>query len=137
MRSSGVHEERFSRDPLSVFSAGGPCEQLWHRQGYPVFDVVLPAVPLPTMASSNLQGALKDGFGEAVVPCDMPKPCKFPSLDTCQKRLQWTHKEVYLALHPAVGLVLQGDMEKFCHALDFESLDPFFQSAGRVPVLQL
>ena len=28
-----------------------------------------------------LQGALKDGFGEAVVVCDMPEPCKFPSLD--------------------------------------------------------
>ena len=27
-----------------------------------------------------LQGVLKDGFGEAVVACDMPEPCKFPSL---------------------------------------------------------
>ena len=33
-----------------------------------------------------LQGALKDDFGEAVVACDMPEPCKFPSLDSCQKR---------------------------------------------------
>ena len=28
---------------------------------------------------------MKDGFGEAVVACDMPKPCKFPSLDSCQR----------------------------------------------------
>ena len=28
-----------------------------------------------------LQGFLKDGFGEAVVECDVPEPCKFPSLD--------------------------------------------------------
>ena len=33
-----------------------------------------------------LQGFLKDGFGEAVVECDVPEPCKFPSLDSCQKR---------------------------------------------------
>ena len=33
-----------------------------------------------------LQGALKYGLGEAVVTCDMPEPCKFPSLDSSQKR---------------------------------------------------
>ena len=32
---------------------------------------VHPAFPLPTMVSSTLQDALKDGFGEAVVACDM------------------------------------------------------------------
>ena len=31
------------------------------------FNVVLSAFPLPTTASLTLQGALKDGFGEAVV----------------------------------------------------------------------
>ena len=35
-------------------------------------------------------------FGEAVVACDMPEPCKFPSL--------WTHKGVDLALRPVVVL---------------------------------
>ena len=54
--SSGGHEGRFRRDPLPVFSAGGHCEQLWHGQWRPVFDVVHPAVPLPTTASPNLQG---------------------------------------------------------------------------------
>ena len=32
---------------------------------------------------AHLQGALKDGFGEAVMVCDMPKSFKFPSLDSC------------------------------------------------------
>ena len=39
--------------------------------------------------------------------CDMPETCKFPSLDSCQKRFLWTHKEADLALHPVVGLELQ------------------------------
>ena len=56
------------------FSSGGPCEQLWHGQEYPLFDVVPPAFLLPTTASPILQGALKDGFGEALVACDMPEP---------------------------------------------------------------
>ena len=94
--------------------------------GRPLFDVAHPAFPLPTTASPTLQGALKDGFGKAVVACDMPQPCKFPSLDSCQKRFLWTHKEVDLALHSVDGLVLQvGDAEKFLQALGFESLYPF------------
>ena len=70
----GAHEERFFRDLLPVFSAGGPCEQFWHWQECPLFDVVHPALPMPTRASPTLQGALKDGFGEAVVACDMHEP---------------------------------------------------------------
>ena len=65
---------------------------------------------------------------------DMPKPCKFPSLDSCQKRFLWTHKEADLALHPVVGLVLQaGDAEEFPQAPGFEGLDPFLrpESASR------
>ena len=38
------------------------------------------------------------------------------------------HKEVDLAPHPVVGLVLQvEDVERFPHALGFENLDPFFR----------
>ena len=49
----------------------------WDR--CPLFDVVHQAdFPLLTTASSTLNG-------EAVVACDMPEPCKFPSLDSCQK----------------------------------------------------
>ena len=56
----GELEGRFSRDPLPVFSAGGTCEQFWHGQGCPLFDVAQPAFPMLTMASSTLQ-----------VPCRM------------------------------------------------------------------
>ena len=60
--------------------------------------------------------------------CDMPEPCKFLSLHSCLKRFLWTHKEVDLAPHPVVGLVLQvGHTEKFPPALVFESLDPFLR----------
>ena len=80
----GRHEGQFSRDPLPVFSAGGPCGQFWRGQGCPLFDVVHPAFPLPITASPTFQGALKDVSGEAVVACDMPEPCKFLSLnDSC------------------------------------------------------
>ena len=62
--------------------------------------------------------------------CDMPEQCKFPSLDSYQKGLLWTHKEVDLAPRLVVGLFLQvGDAEKFTQALRFESLNYFlFQS---------
>ena len=66
------------------------------------------------MRLQTLQGAVKDGVGEAVVVCDMPEPCTFPSLGSCQKRFLWTCKEVDIAPHPVVGIVLQvGDVEKF------------------------
>ena len=59
---------------------------------------------------------------------DMPKPCKFPSLDSCEKRfLDRNHKEVDFAPHPIIGLVHQvGDAEKCPQAVGFESLGPFF-----------
>ena len=69
--------------------------------------------------------------------CDMPKPRKFLSLDSCQKRFLWTNKEVDLAPHPVVGLALQvEDTEKFPQALGFESLGLFSESASRVHVSQ-
>ena len=118
----GGHEGQFSRDRLPVYPAGGPCEQFRYGQRCPLFDVVHPAFPLPTTASPTLHGALKDGFGEAVVACDMPGPCKFPSLGSCQK--MWT-----LAPHLVVGLVLQvGGAQTFPHTVGFESRDRFFQS---------
>ena len=46
----------------------------WHEQGCPLFDVVHPAFPLTTTTSPTLQGVPKDGFGEAVVACDMLLP---------------------------------------------------------------
>ena len=75
------------------------------------------------MASPTLNVALKDGFGEAVIECDIPEPCKFPYPDSSQKRFLWIHKEVDLAPYLVVGLKLQvGNAEKFPQAPSFESL---------------
>ena len=106
-----------------VFSSGDPREQFWYGQGCPLFGVVYPAFPLPITASPTLQGALKD----------MPKPCKFPFLDSCQRRLLWTHTQADLAPHPVVGLVLLvANAMKSPQSPGFKSLDPFFfsQQAG-------
>ena len=64
--------------------------------------------------------------------CDMPEPCIFPSLNSCQKRFLWTNKE-YFAPHPVIGLVLQGD---FPLALGPESLDPFLRVSKQGPCLR-
>ena len=62
--------------------------------------------------------------------CDMSEPCKFSSLDSCQKRFLWAHKEVDLAPHPVVGLVLQvGDTEKFPQVLSLENLAPYLRDS--------
>ena len=54
--------------------------------------------------------------------CDMSEPCKLLSLESCQKRSLWTHKEVDIAPHAVIGLAFQvGDTEKFPHALWFEN----------------
>ena len=54
---------------------------------------------------------------------DMPEAWNFSSLDSCQKRFLWTHKEDDLAPHPVVGLVLQvGDSEKRSQAFETKYL---------------
>ena len=74
---------------------------------------------------------------EAVVACDLPEPCKFPSLDSCQKSLPWTHKGVGLVSHPVVGFVLKvGDVEKFPQAPSFEGLDSFLKVSKQCPFSQ-
>ena len=86
--------------------------------------------------TSALQGALKDGFGEAVIAHDMPKPREFPVLDSYQKRLFWPHKKIDLTSHPVVGLVFQlGDAEKFPQALGLENLDSFLRFSKQDPCL--
>ena len=66
--------------------------------------------------------------------CDMPEPCKFPSLDICSKRFLWTHNRADLVPHPVDGLVLQvGDVEKFPQALGFKGLDPFLRVSKQGP----
>ena len=134
---AGRQNGRFRRDLLPICSARGPSEQFWHGQECPLFDVVLPAFPLPTKVSSTLQGALKDSFGEVVVACDMPEPCKFLSLDRCQKRFLLAHKKVDLVPQPVLGLVLQvGDTEKFLVHLVSNARILFSESASRVHVSQ-
>ena len=77
---------------------------------------------------------MKDGFGEAVVACDMPEPCTFSSLDSCHQIFLWTYKEVELPPHPVVALVLQvGDAGKIRHEYGFESLDPFTRFSKQGP----
>ena len=86
------------------------------------------------MALPILQGDLNDSFGEVVMACDMPEPCKFPSHDSGQKRFLWTLKGVDLAPHLVSGLMLQvGDVDKFLQALGFESLDPFLRVIKQGP----
>ena len=54
--------------------------KFWHGQGCPLFDVVHPAFPLLTTASPNPQGALKDGFGEAVMVREFNHDVKWSEL---------------------------------------------------------
>ena len=69
--------------------------------------------------------------------CDMPEPCKFPSIDSYQRRFLWTQKEVDLAPHLVDGIVLRvGGTQKFSHVLGFENLYPFSESANSARVLQ-
>ena len=105
-----------------------------------LFDVVHPAFPLLTTTLTSLKSALTDGFGEAVVAYDIAEQCQFLSLDRCQKCFLWKHKEVDLALHPVVGLVLQvGDREKppyFLMCLGRKAWILSSESASRVHVSQ-
>ena len=111
-RVVGGHGGRFSRDSLLVFSAGGHCEQFWHGQKYPLFNAVHPVFPLPTTASPILQGALKDGFGEAVVACGMPKPCKLGSLDSCRGYFCGLTRELILLCTQSLVLCSKQDMRR-------------------------
>ena len=139
---------------LTDWIVGGTWQTIQHRFSSSVFCrkplwtvlawagmstlcVVHPAFPLPTTASPTLQGALKDGFWEAVVACNMPEPCKCPSPHSCQKRSLWTHKGVDLPPHPVVGLVLHvRDAEKFLQALGSKGWILFSESARRGQVSQ-
>ena len=52
---------------------------------------------------------------------DMPEPCKFPSLDSPQKKFLLAHKKVDLAPHPVIDLVLLArDAEKLRKKQDFD-----------------
>ena len=103
----GVHDGRFGRDPLPVFSAGGPCEQFRHGQGCSLFVVVHPAFPLPTTASPTLQYALKDFLERLSWRVTFPHNASFRLLTVARKRFPWTHTKVDVAPHPLVGLLFR------------------------------
>ena len=50
-----------------VFSVRGHRGQFWEGQGFSLFNFVHQAFPLLTTALPSLQGAPKDGFGQAVL----------------------------------------------------------------------
>ena len=83
-RGLGWHEGPFSRDPLRIFSTRGPWGKIWHGQGCPFFDVVHPEFSSAT-ASPTLQGARRDGSGEAVAACDMSEHAGFRLLTVARR----------------------------------------------------
>ena len=88
------------------------------------------------MAWPTFQGALEDGFGEAVVARDMPKPCRIPFLDICRKSYLWAHKVADLALHQVVDLELYvRDVEKFPQTLGMKRMDSFLRGCKQGPCL--
>ena len=128
----------FCRRPVWAVLAWAGMSSLWCCPSSISFAITT----LPTLLA-----ALKDGFGEAVVVCDMSEPCKFSCLDRCQKSFLWTHKEADLAPHPVVGR-----QSVYCHAcyaycqgflaclfLHFRSIHlHFFQNLSRFfPVLAM
>ena len=90
-RHRGTIQQRSS---TSLFFAGGPCEQFRHGQGCQLFDVVHPTFLLSTTASSTLPGALKEGFGEAVMECES----RHSLLVEC-----WTCDQKVASLSPTAG----------------------------------
>ena len=99
-RLSGGHDARFSKDSPPVFSAGKSS-----GMGRDVHSLMLctqhflcrPRRRPPSKVYRTF------GFGEVVTTRDIPAPCEFPSLDSCQKRFLLAHKDANLAPHPVVG----------------------------------
>ena len=69
---------------------------------------------------------------------DMPELWEFPPLDSCQERILWAHKEMDLAPHTVVGLVLLQEVQRsFLGHLVSTAWTPFSELARRLDVLQL
>ena len=62
--------------------------------------IQVPTFPLLTTALPTLQDVLQDGFWEAIIACDMHKPCMFLAFGFCQNRFLRAHKEADFAPHP-------------------------------------
>ena len=122
---SGGHDRRFSRDFLPLFSAGGCCEQFWHGQKCPLL-CCSSSISSADHSVTHLPKSTKDGSKEAVMACDMPELCEFPSLDSCPKRSLSTHKGPCFALG-RWSCAPSGRREKFPQALGFERLIPYLR----------
>ena len=136
----GEHEGRFTRDPLPVFSVGGPCEQSWHGHGCLLFDVVHQAFPVPTAKSPTRHCAPEDDLDlskQAVVAYDMSGACSFRLLTVARSGFCESTRKLIL-LRTVIGLVLHqiGETEKFPRALDFESLHPLLRVSKQGPCSQ-
>ena len=79
------------------------------------------------------KGALKDNFGQAVVACDMPDSCKFPSLNsTVSRRGSCGPTREFILLRTKSFVCAPGrDAEKFSRAFGFEGLDFFLSHQAR------
>ena len=135
--SPGGHEGQFSRDPLPVFSAGGPCVQFWHGQGCPLFDVIHQAFTQPTTAPSTFQGALKDGFERLSWCVTCPNHASF-CFSTFARRGSYglTRKLVFLCTQLLVLCSKQEMQRKFLRHWTLKAWILFSESASRVHVSQ-
>ena len=72
--------------------------------------------------------------------CDMPAPCKFPSLDSSQKRILWAHKEAVLNLHLIIWSYAQRrrcrEVSSGTWSRKLGSLSPFLRVSMRGPCLR-
>ena len=124
--SSRGHDRWFSRDSFPVFSAGGHCEQFWHGEGCPLFDVVHTAFPLPTTVSPTLQHALKDGFGKAVHTMQVSLSWRLPEAVPVGPQGSWFCSMP--SCRSCAPCTEVGNAEDFPWAFGFKSVNPFFQS---------
>ena len=74
--SSGGLAGRFRRDTLPVFSAGSPCEQFWHGQGFRNIDTEFTMLRLKEVGS---------GGGGCNLSIHTPAPVTRPPRVVCTK----------------------------------------------------
>lgn len=87
---------------------------------------------LPSPPASDFDSASRDGFVEAIMSCDVAKPCHLPALNSDEKRFLSAHETFSLAPLIVVHFVLAvGDAEEFSQSLVLQCLSPFFPVSAR------
>lgn len=76
---SGTWRTIQQKSSSSLFCGMSSLQQC---KGHSFYDIIQPACPVLEAVLLTLRDALKDHFGKTVVVCGMPKPWKFPSLDS-------------------------------------------------------